>query len=196
MARNYQPVQKITQFFERDRQALTAMGNCGYIKKDHMKQCGVTEGRLKNYIHDGYAKPGDKGLGYKLTDKGKDFLSSKYGKNTIYNAQSEKHDLGIADKYFSLTADQRDTWKNESELREDFHDKMQELRDQGKEELAKIYEEMYENHTISMCDGAYTNEEGIETYYEIITNNYGDAELMAKEAVVQIMNVNYETQRV
>lgn len=192
----YHKVDKITQLFERDRQALTAMGDCGYLSRDHIHQCGVADGRLKNYIHDDYVKAGDKGLGYQLTDKGKDLLESKWGMDKTYNAQSENHDLAIADKYLALSQYERDTWKNETELREDFENKLEELRDQGQEELAKTYEEMYHDHTISMCDGAYTNSEGIEVYYEIITNNYGEAELMAKEAIVQIMGVEYETQRV
>ena len=193
---NYQKINKITQFFERDRAALTAMGNCGYVTRDQLKECGITDGRIKNYLHDGYTKAGDKSLGYKLTDKGKELLSKNYGKDVTYNAQSEKHDLGIAEKYFSLNQDQRDTWKNESELREEFSDKLQELRDHGEEELADLYEEMYQSHEISMCDGSYQDENGVETYYEIITNNYGEAEMMAKEALAQIMRVEYEPHRV
>lgn len=56
---------------------------------------------------------------------------------------------------------------------------------------------MLEEKLISTPDGAYISEIGIETYFEVITNSYGQIEIEAKEKFVEIMNIkSYETARV
>lgn len=47
-----------------------------------------------------------------------------------------------------------------------------------------------------MPDASYINDSGEIVAYEVITNSYGSTELIAKEALVEIMNYRYETTRI
>lgn len=190
----------IPQLFLRDKLALTALSKCGYLNKEHFKECNITDGRLNNYIKDGLVQkvtaetPGD--YAYKLTSLGREIATQQYGINRFYQAQSPSHDLALGNKYFSMSEAERATWKTEVECRDAFHEKLQELRDQGEETVADMYLDMLNKGLISMPDCIYSNDQGSEISFEVITNNYGQAELMAKEAFVQVMGTEYETTRV
>lgn len=192
----------ITQFFQRDKLAFTALSNCGHISTTQLKQCGLADSRIKNYIRDGLIvkvvfKQGNSiGEAYKLTKEGRELAESKWALRGHYHAQSPKHDLALANKYFSLSEQQRDSLMTETQIRDLFIEKLQSMRDQGQEELSKRYEDMLNRGLISMPDALYTNDQGIQVSYEVITNNYGKEELQAKEAFVQIMQTEYETTRI
>lgn len=191
----------ITQFFKRDKDAFTAMSRVGHITKEHMKNCNIADSRIKNYIRDGliervaYKTNTTTGYAYKLTRQGREVAERNWGVNNHYHAQSATHDLSIANKYFSLSEDQKQTWVTETELRYRFEAKLQELKDQGQEETARTYEEMLEKGLISMPDASYTSENGVEVSYEVITSSYGRQELQAKETYVEIMKCKYEAVR-
>lgn len=192
----------ISQFFRRDQQAFTAMSKCGHITSQHMKECNVVESRIKNYVRDGlvervaYKTNTTTDYAYKLTRHGREVAERNWGVNNHYHAQSPKHDISIANKYFSLSERERETWKTETELRENFAQKLRQLKEQGEEETAKLYEEMLEKGLISMPDASYEAENGIQVAYEVITNNYGKQELQAKEAYVEVVKCKYEVERV
>jgi DNA-binding HxlR family transcriptional regulator len=192
----------ITQFFNRDKMAFNALSKVGHATPSQLKSCGVADSRIKNYVRDGlvekvaYKSGKDTGEAYKLTKAGREMASNNWGIKNHYHAQSVKHDLDIANKFFSLSDSQRDTWKTETELRDRFEERIQEIRDQGDEDTAKMYEDMLNQGLISMPDASYETEDGVEICYEVITNNYGEAELQAKEAYVQIVKCEYETSRV
>lgn len=191
----------ITQFFKRDKDAFTSMSKVGHITQQQMKSCNVTESRIKNYIRDGlvervaYKTNKTTDYAYKLTRQGRELAERNWGVNNHYHAQSINHDLSIANKYFSLSEEQRQTWKTETELRDKFEEKLQDLKDQGEEETARLYGEMLEKGLISMPDASYVSEDGIEVSYEVITSSYGRQELQAKETYVEIMKCKYEAVR-
>lgn len=170
---------------------------------EQFKAFNIADSRLKNYARDGLVekvaykmKGGKSGEAYKFTKAGKQVAEQNWGIKDHYHAQSPAHDIAIANKFVSLSEEQQWSWKTEDQLREQFEDRLQELRDQGEEETAKIYEDMLNDNRISMPDGAYINDQGIEVCYEVITHNYGQDELMAKEAAVQVLGTEYETTRV
>lgn len=113
-----------------------------------------------------------------------------------YHTQSPSHDVALAEKYFSLPHSLRDQWKTENDVRDHFQEKLITLRDQGKEAEAKMYEDMLAKGLISMPDAVYKNENGINIGFEAITKNYGETELRSKEALIEIMNYQYETIRI
>lgn len=192
----------ITQFFNRDKLAFTALSKVGHVTTAQLKQCGLADSRIKNYIRDGliekiaFKQGKTTGEAYKLTKVGRELAESKWALRGHYHAQSPKHDLALANKYFSLSEQQRDSFMSETQVRDLFMEKLQIMRDQGQEELSKRYEDMLTKGLISMPDAIYINEQGVEVSYEVITNNYGIEELQAKEAFVQIMGTGYETTRI
>lgn len=133
---------------------------------------------------------------YRLTKLGRETANHLWCLERQYHAQSPTHDLAVADKYFSIPLELRESWKSESQVRHDFEQRLFAMREEGKEVLAKQYEEMLNRGLISMPDAVYTDENGKEVAFEIITNSYGIQELQAKEACIEIMNYQYEVKRV
>ncbi len=192
----------ITQFFNRDRLAFTALSKVGHVSHDHLRSCGLADSRIKNLLRDGhiekvaYKRAGKIEECYKLTKSGRDTANRLWGLERAYHAQSPSHDLALAEKYFSLPESLREHWKTENQARDQFQEELNVLRDQGKEAEAKMYEDMLARGLISMPDAVYTNEGGIEIAFEVVTNTYGQDELRAKEAFVEFMNLQYETTRI
>ncbi|MCC0566253.1 hypothetical protein HN020_03210 [Brevibacillus borstelensis] len=200
MARRSKPY--ITQFFNRDRLAFTAMFKVGHVTREHLYQCGLADSRIKNLLRDGHIeKIAYKHLGkteecYKLTKSGRGTATRLWGLEQAYKAQSPAHDLSLANKYFSLSEEIRNSWKTEAQVRDEFIERINAMRDEGKEVEAKLYEDMLNKRMISMPDCVYVDEKGNEIAYEVVTDSYGMEEMRAKEALVEIMNYKYEAVRV
>ena len=192
----------ITQFFNRDRTAFTALSKCGHLTISHLSQCGLAKSRVKNYIRDGlvekapFKQAGDIVEAFKLTKLGREVAESNWALRSHYYAQSPAHDLTIANKYFSMPDNLRESWQTETQVRAQFQEHLNQLQIQGHEETVKMYKYMLAKGLISMPDAVYTNEQGLLVSFESITNNYGKEELQAKEAFVEIMKTEYETRRV
>ncbi|MDI6220631.1 hypothetical protein KLJ98_15290 [Clostridioides difficile] len=193
----------IKNFFYRDEKALLSVSRCGHISHDNLKEY-VAEKRILNYERDGlitkeaFSKNnGEQLVGYKLTAEGRKFVEREYKFKEHQIAQSLNHDLGIANIYFSLTQEERDTWKTETQIRQDFEERLEEIRLNDYERYEEI-NKLIEERQISIVDCSYVDRETqIENYNEIITNSYGQAEIEAKEKFIEIMNIkSYITERV
>lgn len=190
----------IKNFFYRDQKALMSVSRCGHVTHQQLKNF-VADSRIKNYIRDGYmtrevfTKPNGITMeGYKLTRQGREFVEKNYGFRDHQHAQSLNHDLGIANKYFSLTEEQRETWRTETELRNLFEEQLNNLYKTDYDSYQEIREQL-DTRQISMPDCSYVTEQGIEVAYEVITNSYGITELQAKERYIEITKMQYETER-
>lgn len=195
MAKTY-----IKNFFYRDQKAFMSVDRCGHVTHEQLKNF-VKDSRIKNYVRDGYmtrevfTKPNGTVMeGYKLTRRGREFVEKNYGFRDHQHSQSLNHDLGIANKYFSLNEEQRETWRTETQLRNDFEDILNELYKTDYSRYEELREQL-ENREISIPDCSYQSEQGIEIAFEVITNNYGVEEIQAKERYVEITKMNYETER-
>lgn len=197
--------QYIKTFMATDFKVFDAWSKVGFLTKDHIKDCGVADRRLNNYQRQGlvekvqYRNPHNKQLEYcyKLTSAGKDFYTLRHEQeHHYYQAQSPQHDLAMADKYFSLSDHERSTWRTETEVRNEFKQHIESLRDQGNFERAKQLEDMYAAKQISVVDAVYETEQGVQVAYEVVTNSYGHQELQAKQEFVEVMKLKYEPQRI
>lgn len=188
----------------RDITALRALGNCGYVQRENLLNC-ITNSRINNYCKEGLiikevyvSNKNETTTAYKLTNKGLDLVIKHTDVDRPYRSQSIVHDCQIADKYFSLTKEEQETWKTETQLKDEFNEKLEELREQNYAQYLDL-QERYENREISIPDCSYTSETGIEIFYESVTNNYGQAELEAKERAIEVLRLDstsiYETNR-
>lgn len=193
----------IKSFFYRDEKALLAVSRCGHISHNNLKEY-IAEKRISNYQRDGLVTKevfsknnGEQLVGYKLTAEGRKFVEREYGFKEHQIAQSLSHDLGIAKIYFSLTQEERDSWKTETQIRNEFEERIEEIRINDYDRYEEI-NKLIEEKQISVVDCSYVDKEtGIENYVEVITNSYGQAEIEAKERFVEIMNIkSYITERV
>lgn len=193
--------QYINKLTTKDRDLLKAFRNVGYLNQRHIKQeIGLSDNRLLNFKRDGYIEQcaylnrqtKEMEHVYRLTDKGKKLVSTQMNLDNFYKSSSARHDLALADKYFSLSNADRENWLTESDLRDRFNEHIEKLQDQGEIERAEQLREMLQERTINVPDGAFMKE-GQIMFVEIVTNSYGTAELQAKQEFVQEMGVNYET---
>lgn len=197
MAKKY-----IKNFYNRDRLALTSISRCGYCNKEQIKEF-IADKRITNYLRDGIViketlnkNNGEKLEAYKLTAKGRNLLEKEWGVKGHYIAQSISHDLAIANKYFSLSQSERETWKTETEIREQFEARLYEIKSSNYQKYEEI-QKMIEDKLISVPDCYFQLENKIEVYYEVITNSYSRSEIEAKERFIEFMNIkNYQTERV
>lgn len=201
----------------KDIKMFRALANCGYISKtdyhNYINPSRNYEEKLKTYIDNNIIKSvwnnKTQEYYYKFAgDKAKDYvrdLDIRKGNpiNYFQNPTSIKHDKDIAEKYFSVTDKERDTWKNETELRNMFLDYIEELKFSGDTEQEKLenynraYEilEEYKNRNISTPDGYYVSETQIETVFEVVTDNYKEPEIVAKQEFCTIMKLEYTDNR-
>ena len=102
-----------------------------------------------------YSQPGDREgdqTVFRLTAAGRDLCRHELCMTHLYSAQNLAHDLAISDRYFSLTPEERDTWKTESECRDIFAEHIRQLRDQGEEARADELWNKLQEGLLSMPD--------------------------------------------
>lgn len=153
-------MKRITTIYPRDRKALSALSRCGYLNRDQLSQF-LRNKRIESYCKDGlitksvYSQPGSKANDrevYRLTSKGRDFCRRELSLNRLYSAQNPAHDLVLADRYFSLSESERETWQTETQSREIINAHIQQLREQGDEEHARELWDKLQNGRLSMPD--------------------------------------------
>jgi len=192
---------KIAQFFLRDKTTFTALSKCGHLTIEQMKSCGLADSRIKAYVREKLVEKVHYKVGnevreaYKMTSKGRSLAKNEWNLQKHYKAQNPTHDTALATKYFSLSTEEQQSWKTESQIYEEVFQKIQEMRQQGDGVTATLYEKMLKDGQFSMPDGVFV-QNGIEVAFEILTDKYGRKEMIAKEATVQLMNYNYQPQKI
>lgn len=190
----------IKNFMFRDQKALISISRCGHVSHSQLKNY-IADSRIKNYCRDGLVikevfnkTNGEQLVGYKLTNQGCQFVEKNYGFKEHQIAQSLNHDLGISNKYFSLTEQEQSSWQTETQLRNKLQDEIDRLRNSEVDRWHELTE-MMERREISVPDCSYTTG-GVVIAYEVVTNSYGRAELQAKEEYSNFMNTTIEYGRV
>lgn len=177
----------LNKVYLRDMKALGALARCGHASHEQLKEY-VKDKRLTTYQRAGlvarvpYNRPGS-GEGrtcYRLTTAGREFCRQELHFTAMYQPQSVAHDMGIADRYFSLSLQERDSWQTETQVRNMYAQHMDNLRDQGQEELAQSLLDRLQAGEVSPPDAIYTTEGGEQIVLEVTTNNYGEAEISEK----------------
>jgi DNA-binding PadR family transcriptional regulator len=144
-----------------------------------------------------YSQPGSRASDqevYRLTSKGRDFCRRELSITRLYGAQNPAHDLVLADRYFSLSESERETWQTETQSREIINAHIRQLREQGEEEHALELWDKLQDGRLSMPDAVYTRSDGISVAFEVVTNNYGQSELEAKEQAAEALGAEIEIQ--
>jgi len=195
----------ITTLYPRDRQALTALSRTGYIDDNQLHQFWRDK-RIKSYLKDGLlakdrvSSPGHREkarICYKLTTAGRELCRKELGMENMYRAQSPVHDLALADRYFTLTKEEQASWRTETEVKNQLEEHLHQMRQDPIEALwANRIQQDWEQGKLSMPDAVYTNAEGIEVAFEVVTNHYGRAEIEAKQTVANLLDLKYEEERI
>ncbi|NOW87977.1 hypothetical protein B0H39_006008, partial [Clostridium beijerinckii] len=135
---------KIAKLYPRDEKALIALSRCGHVSHDNLNTL-IANKRIDGYIKDGLIKKevfntnDNKNFsGYKLTAAGRKLVEREFGFREHQIAQSLYHDVAISDKYFSLTQEQRDTWKTETTMRRELNEELEHLREDDYDRYEEI----------------------------------------------------------
>ena len=193
---------RITTIYPRDKHALSALARCGYVSREQLGEF-LREKRVQSYCKDGlveksiFSRPGAKAQDievYRLTKAGRELCRRELSLST-YCAQNPAHDLALADRYFSLSQTERETWRTEGQSREDVYSEIRQLREQGEEERAgELWAKLQEGQ-LSMPDAVYTREDGVSVAFEVTTGNYGNEEITAKEEAAEALGAEIEFSR-
>lgn len=128
--------------------------------------------------------------------EGKKFAQKQWGikRSESYAFQSLNHDKKLEEEYYKIYHFKFE-WRTESQARETFRDKIEEIRKEDSTRAEKI-EQIQENKEISMPDAIIIDRETERIIaLEVITNSYGEEQLQAKETFVEIMKIDYKPVR-
>lgn len=165
-----------------DKELFNAFRVCNYLNISHVKEFGVTTTRMKNFIKNDYVEkcshldPYTKKQEavFKLTKKGQKFAEKQFKMKNFYSSNSATHDLRIADQYCRLEEDLRWQVLTETDLRDRFEE---------------LYAD-YERDKYSMPDVAFPSKGGGYQCLDIITDNYGKAEIQSKVDTAEALNMD------
>lgn len=187
----------------RDKSSFVAFKNCGNLSHDHLRNLGMSDTRIKNHIREGlFAKVSydikgqkDNGVCYKLTNQGKEYATRNWGiKNFMQSVNGhERHNLDVANKYLSLSREERQSVLNEREVRELVQERIYEIENKIERDQAQ---ELLDQGKMSMPDMVYVTEEGVTTAYETTTNNYGEEEIQAKIETCNFLKIEYQENKI
>ena len=198
MGRKSHYVQSINH---KDIDFLNSLRCSGICTKSQATQF-ISANRLKNFLLDRtlekcsfITKDGQRQEVYRISKQGEKFIERQIPQipNRYYSSTGQEHDLKLMDKILTLSREERQTMRCESEIRDEFKERLQTYLEQGDtERYNQLYEAMFITHSISMPDLGY----GVEEYYEVITSSYGEAEIAAKAEAVEIIGGNLTMERI
>ena len=198
MGRKSHYVQSINH---KDIDFLNSLRCSGICTKSQATQF-ISANRLKNFVLDRtlekcsfVTKDGQRQEVYRISKQGEKFIERQIPQipNRYYSSTGQEHDLKLMDKILTLSREERQTMRCESEIRDEFKERLQTYLEQGDtERYNQLYEAMFITHSISMPDLGY----GVEEYYEVITSSYGEAEIAAKAEAVEIIGGNLTMERI
>lgn len=162
--------------------------------------------------------------GYSLTNEGKKYAERQFGITSCTKAKSSSilHDLKIGQKVMSIEEDKRGLTRTEEQLWDKLYEEIQHRKEQieeleekrldrslslqEREQYAKEWleadreysriEEMLKKGELSAPDISYVNSVGLEVCYEVLTNNYGQAEIDAKIEFARVIGMEIEFDQV
>lgn len=198
----------------KDKIAFTAFSNCGHCTREQLLNNikGMSNKRIDGYIKAGYIaksicnKKNENIIAYKLTDSGRNYIKNAHQITHNYVPQNPYHDKALSEKYFSLSDSERASWKNETVLKNELKDFLEENRynifvfksaysEEEERYSGDELQQRYDEGEISVVDCSYTSDEGIIVSYEIETNHYHQAEIKAKIEYCSITNTEYTSTR-
>ena len=189
----------IKKWYPKDERFFKELAASGNIRDIDANRIDISDTRLKNMIKDhlikevSYVNPKHNEVesckSYCFTNKGKQFISEKYGINRTQSPAAIKHNCKVAETICSLQKKEIDTIKPEWEVRNQMKEAIENLREQGELDRYDEYMSMMREQQLSAVDFIYVNMQGIECGIEITTNNYSENDIAGKEICSEIINI-------
>lgn len=196
----------LKNYIGKDKELHSMLARTGVATREQTETFMGTR-RLESHIKEGFLEEvkliiKDRGKEqeitlYKLTDLGKEMAREKCGIESFYGSSSPRHDIALADKYIELY--KRDpeltrSWITESNVRDMLQNKVDGLREQGRNFQADKLEQGIQQGKFSAFDGGYV-ENGEIHPIEIVSRHYKEETLEAKVRTMRVLGIkesNYQ----
>lgn len=132
-----------------------------------------------------------------LQKKGKNFVSQKYGINRCQNAHAVKHNCKVAEIICSLDKKEMETVQSEWEIRDQMMEVLEQMKSEGNYDQYDYYMDLWKAGLVSAVDITYiSSQTGERVCCEVVTNNYKDSDIAAKDVCGEILQTEIEYVRV
>lgn len=188
---NLARISEIKSLRASDKDMLRALARAGVCTDRHLFSFGngkgITKNRMQSHIVSGFVQKqkyfDKKSRAYQdcyfLTKKGVNLVKQQLDINYIYHSNSRVHDIALMDKYISLDRNEQNSWLTESYLGS-----------------CVDVAEIKAGH-LSPTDGVYISSDTHKLVtFDIVTDNYGKAEIKAKEMFTQAIGGELITQKI
>lgn len=190
----------LSHIYPKDKRAFSLLAKSGAMSRDTLHKLEITDNRIKSYKQAGLLKevsvPDRHGNGirtfYELTDKkGKDFCRQECGtRQFISNGNASIHNAKVSEYLAdNLSKKELDSVISERELKPFIESRLQEYLDRQEHDRYQELVDALKSNQLSMPDIIYKTEQGAYEAVEIITDNYGQEELQAKELTCELLSV-------
>lgn len=164
---------KIKRTTARDKDLIRGIARTGLASKtDALEKLGLSERRLRNLEKENYVTSKEVVVDnktltiYRLDKQGKKWIKENTDIDRVYrsNERQIEHDLKLSSIYYNLPFEQKETWKNEYTLIDEYKTN---FPDTERSSMVDATVEI-EGHTVAI---------------EVITSNYSNAEIADKHSI-------------
>ncbi len=197
---------KEKNLMRRDKDSLRAVAKFGYLTREQILSFGMKANRLREmeklnlFKIDHYRdkQDGQYKEALRLTETGRKYVEEKGLVRREHMQQARKnaiqHSIAQVDLFFKhYNKHDIERVASEPMQREMLMEHINNMTDR---ERANEILEQYKNRELSITDFAIIKDGKIEATYEIITDNYGEEEIQAKESFSEVMEVRLTSYRI
>ena len=190
----------MSHIYPKDKRALSLLAKSGSMSRETFHKLEISDNRIKSYRQAGLIKetsvPDKHGNGiktyYELTDKkGKTFCRQECGvKHFISNGNASIHNSKVSEYIANnLSKKEIESCLSERELKPFIESRLQEYLDRQEHDHYQELIDALKSNQLSMPDIVYKTEQGVYEAIEITTDNYGNAEIEAKELTCELLSI-------
>ena len=190
----------LSHIYPKDRKCLSLLARSGSMSRDTFHKLEISDNRIKSYKNAGLIRevsvPDKHGSGsktfFELTDKkGKEFCRQECGiKHFISNGNASIHNAKVSEYLANnLTKKELDSVMSERELQPFIESRLQEYLDKQEHDQYQELLDAIKNNQLSMPDVLYKTEQGTYEAIEVVTDNYGNAEIGSKIMSCELLSV-------
>lgn len=189
----------LSHIYPKDKRVLSLLAKSGNISRDTFHKLEISDNRIKSYQQAGFIKevsiPDRHGNGIKtffeLRDKGKNFCRQECNiRHFISNGSASTHNSKVSEYIANnLTKKEIDSCLSERELQPFIESRLQEYLDKQEHDQYEELLDALRNDQLSMPDVVYKTEQGTFEAIEVITDNYGNAEIDSKILTCELLSI-------
>lgn len=193
----------IKHWYGKDETFFRVLSISGNIRAEDANKIDISNSRLKNMEKDKliervtypsrYNKQIKANECYALTKKGKDFINQKYNISRCQSSHAMEHNCKVSSIICGLDKKEIETVQAEWQTRDQMAEALEQLKNEGDYDRYDYYMDLWKNGAISAPDIVYTSKTTQQLVCcEIITGNYKDSDISAKEFASELLEVEIE----